>query len=387
MLDKTLLCISMTPWKGDYLKSTVELMKGLTSYANVVFVDYQYTWKDVFSGAIGSSKTIPWKKIVGIEKRYLVQNNVTVFTPPPIIPSFWIKNEKLFDWVNTINQKIILKSIQRFLRKTNVKPNTVLTAFNPFVGLGVENFFPKLPHIYYCYDDISEAHWLKTHGGRLEKKLMKQVDACIFTSEQLKELKGTQSKKTYLIKNGVDTVIFKPFAKKYPYSDHSLIKVGYVGSIDDRLDHQLIKATAEICPSVEFHFIGRVVHPEIKEFLKHPSIRFHPSVSIPEVPSVMAKLDIGIIPYVKNKFTKAIYPLKINEYLAVGLPVIMTSFAELKDFDSVVSYANTPDEFKKEIEDAALTDSSSLINQRVLFASENSWSNRSKDLYSIIFNE
>ena len=35
-------------------------------------------------------------------------------------------------------------------------------------------------------------------------------------------------------------------------------------------------------------------------------------------------------PFVKNDFTRGVYPLKINEYLAVGLPVVSTRFSVIE---------------------------------------------------------
>jgi hypothetical protein len=62
----------------------------------------------------------------------------------------------------------------------------------------------------------------------------------------------------------------------------------------------------------------------------------------------LAKYDLGIIPYKMNEVNRNIYPLKINEYLAVGVPVVMTAFADLTDFKSTVKAASSR-EFLKPI--------------------------------------
>jgi hypothetical protein len=60
----------------------------------------------------------------------------------------------------------------------------------------------------------------------------------------------------------------------------------------------------------------------------------------------LAKYDLGIIPYKMNEVNRNIYPLKINEYLAVGVPVVMTAFADLTDFKSTVKAASSREFFK-----------------------------------------
>jgi hypothetical protein len=59
----------------------------------------------------------------------------------------------------------------------------------------------------------------------------------------------------------------------------------------------------------------------------------------------LAKYDLGIIPYKMNEVNRNIYPLKINEYLAVGVPVVMTAFADLTDFKSTVKAASSREFF------------------------------------------
>ena len=43
--------------------------------------------------------------------------------------------------------------------------------------------------------------------------------------------------------------------------------------------------------------------------------------------------DCGIIPYKINKFTDAVYPSKLNEFLSLGKPVITTNFYEMNYFN------------------------------------------------------
>jgi hypothetical protein len=60
-------------------------------------------------------------------------------------------------------------------------------------------------------------------------------------------------------------------------------------------------------------------------------------------------MQVGIIPFVKNGFTKNIYPMKINQYLAYGMPVVTTDFADLSDFGDLIYYS-TADKFVNNLE-------------------------------------
>ena len=53
--------------------------------------------------------------------------------------------------------------------------------------------------------------------------------------------------------------------------------------------------------------------------------------------------DAAVIPFVHSPQTRAIYPLKLNEYLAAGLPVVATPFADMSGFEDLVRLADDPE--------------------------------------------
>ncbi|MBP6672357.1 MAG: teichuronic acid biosynthesis glycosyltransferase tuaH, partial [Bacteroidetes bacterium] len=91
-----------------------------------------------------------------------------------------------------------------------------------------------------------------------------------------------------------------------------------------------------------------------------------------------------IIPFAKNEFNRSVYPLKVNEYLAAGKPVVMTDFAELPEFCGVVHSASTIMEFADFITLAIASDSDEHRKLRRDFAQYHSWTHRANDLSSII---
>ena len=50
--------------------------------------------------------------------------------------------------------------------------------------------------------------------------------------------------------------------------------------------------------------------------------------------------DAGLIPYARNELTNGIFPMKVYEYLAAGLPVVAT---ELPSIAGVAEVARAPD--------------------------------------------
>jgi hypothetical protein len=63
-------------------------------------------------------------------------------------------------------------------------------------------------------------------------------------------------------------------------------------------------------------------------------------------------MDVCLLPYKANDYTKYIYPLKLNEYLAGGKPIVGTAIRSLLDFAHVIKLASTQEEWSR-----ALTES------------------------------
>ncbi len=76
--------------------------------------------------------------------------------------------------------------------------------------------------------------------------------------------------------------------------------------------------------------------PELVNFKllkKQKNIKFFGQISHEKIPETLSNFDVGIIPYKVNLFTNSIYPLKLNEYLAAGLPVISTGIKTILEFN------------------------------------------------------
>lgn len=98
----------------------------------------------------------------------------------------------------------------------------------------------------------------------------------------------------------------------------------------------------------------------------------------------MKNYDVGLIPFVKNEFTKGVYPLKINEYLAAGMAVVMTDFVDLQDFNESCRIPNDPEEFTLAVGQYIHEDSFEQKLNRASIAAQNSWEYRTEAIYKII---
>ena len=145
-----------------------------------------------------------------------------------------------------------------------------------------------------------------------------KVDGIITTSDYLNNEKIKLNKNCFVVKNGVDFPHFSKFSKTDIYQ-HERKKVGFIGSLDPRFDINTVEYAIEKLTNYDFEFIGDMRNLIMKSRLsKYPNVQFFDPVQPNELPELLAKYDVGIIPYIVNEVNKNIYPLKINEYLAIS---------------------------------------------------------------------
>jgi glycosyltransferase involved in cell wall biosynthesis len=118
---------------------------------------------------------------------------------------------------------------------------------------------------------------------------------------------------------------------------------------------------------------------------KLPNIVWAGSRRLQDLPPLLQYMDVVLIPFLKNTLTKSIYPLKINEYLAAGKPVVATSFSDdIRTFAHCAYIANTSEDFVQYIDQAIAENNPEKINQRTATAATNTWEARIQDLHKLI---
>jgi len=385
---KNIICISQTTWYGEFTKSTVQLLSLLAAKNNIFFVEYPFTVKDVIMSILGKQRA-QVARMFGFKKRIQTiktpfETTINHLVMPPVLPVDFIKNETIFNFFFGINAFIYKYQLKKIIKKYQLNNPIIITAYNPMYGLAMVGKLKEFLNIYYCYDGMdTQRH--KSRIYDIETEFCKKVDGIITTSDYLNSEKLKLNKESFVVKNGVDFNLFVPHAKKSVSENTLEKKVGYIGTLDFRFDIDIMEFAIKNLPQVTFEFTGYLLNHQIVERLStYKNVSFFCSVKAEEVPKLLAKYDAGIIPYKMDEVNKNIYPLKINEYLAVGVPVIMTAFANLTDFENMVSSAKTKEIFKECIENELTNDSLSQIEKRISFAKQNSWEGRAVEFENIL---
>ena len=361
------LILGLPRWEGDYQKSTVELAKELSQFHRVLYVEYTPTWKDTKGPRSGTIRQI--------------HDSLWVLTPPSLLPIQWISSKNGYDRWLTWNAWMLRRAIRKELNSLHFTNLISINAFQPALGTKLLGTLGETKTFYYAYDEMSAAAWLKKHGPRYEDQFLRQVTGAIVSSSGLYQTKSKLQPNIHLITNGVETTLFDQV--RYPYQPKPIL--GYIGALDDRLDGPLLQAIAQAFPHHTLQLIGKLTHPPLQEALKDfPNVEWVGPVSPTHIGDYLRHFQVGLIPFLTNPFTRNIYPMKINQYLALGMPVVSTGFADLSSFGNSISVAETTPQFLQSLQTALLDDGPENQKIRKDVAWQNAWPAKAQQLSNII---
>lgn len=297
----------------------------------------------------------------------------------------------LFNCLNKINNKKSARWIQKYLKELDFGEYTFFIDTDIYRSQYLKEYLKPNLSIYYRRDYIIGVPYWKKHGSRLEPLLAAKSDLVMGNSSLFCNELKQYNPNTYLLETGVNIDLYdgnKHYEIPKDVVDIPKPIVGYVGTIYSfRLNEPLLCNIAEKRPEYNFVFTGPV--DEIFKESKLQSLKnvfFTGSKKLDELPSYIAAFDVCINPQIVNDITIGNYPLKIDEYLAMGKPTVATITHTMKEvFSAYVHLADSLESYLNLIDKAILeVNNSSKKEERINFALTHSWENRAKDLYHLI---
>lgn len=295
----------------------------------------------------------------------------------------------VFDFFNKINNKKIFEYTKKvaaelgFNDAIHLIDNDIYRSFYSRQILS-----PKLS-VYYRRDNVQPYAYWKKHAVRLEPRLIEKSNLVVCNSPQLADYAKSFNDNSYDVGQGVDLSAYDPEMKfSVPQALQAIPqpRIGYIGDINSmRLDADLIYELAKSKPGYSFVMIGN----EDKVFAAHalhslPNVYFTGSIAKQQVPEYMNALDVCLNPQLVNEITIGNYPRKVDEYLALGKPVIATRTHTMELFRDHVYLCNDITDYKNAVEKALLENTPENQQRRITFARSHSWKNNVQQIYNQI---
>ena len=290
-------------------------------------------------------------------------------------------------YINLINQKAFQPFLLAALRDLHIH--------NPVLIVGQAQALPLISVldpalcIYHCSDELASVSGFPKSYASMEIELMKVCDAVVATSESLAATKRSYHNRVLTVPNAADYHHFSQAASEV-YTVPSDLKsipgpiIGYVGSMYEWLDYNLIYQLAVQKPQWSFVFIGPGPNRMEERIKMLPNVHLLGARKYDEVPRYIQGFEVAWIPFIFHDVTIKASPIKFYEYLASGRPIVATRLPDLEKFSSVSHLASTPAEFLAALAAALNDDLPNCRSERMTVARHHSWDARFEDIQRLI---
>jgi glycosyltransferase involved in cell wall biosynthesis len=247
-----------------------------------------------------------------------------------------------------LNERLLPALVRRAVRRLGLE-HPILWAYVPQAEVLIGALEPSLV-IYHCVDDIAAQDRIDTQSFRAaETRFAARADLVLASAPALAKRLRTISSNVLDAPNVADTELFSRALEPGPLDPGMAAlptpRIVFTGAIVAvKLDLPLLASLARLRPSWSFALVGPIGPGEpdadISAIIGEPNIHLLGPRSYGELPDVLRAADAGLIPYARNPLTESIFPMKVYEYLAAGLPVVAT---ELPALAEVTEVATAPD--------------------------------------------
>jgi GT2 family glycosyltransferase/glycosyltransferase involved in cell wall biosynthesis len=197
------------------------------------------------------------------------------------------------------------------------------------------------------HSDFPEAD--RASIAALEHRLLEHADLVVYVSHVLlDDERARTGDRAHFLDHGVDVDHFQARAEADLPADLRAVpapRAGFFGALDDFVvDFDLLERVAAELPDVSLVLIGDATHP-MERFDKYPNVHWLGFRSYDTIPAYGSGFAVALMPWQDNEWIRHSNPIKLKEYLALGLPVVSTGFAELDHYTDRVRAADSHADF------------------------------------------
>lgn len=310
-----------------------------------------------------------------------IQENLWNLYPNVMIESInWIPFQGIFEWLNKRNNQLFAQSIQNTIHNLGFENIILFNDNDMFRSFHLKELLEPATSLYYSRDFMLAVDYWKKHGEKLEPELIAKSDICVANSTYLADYCKQYNPQSFYVGQGCELDLFMQTEGLPKPADMLAIPspiIGYVGALQSiRLDIDVLMHISQSKPEWNLVLVG----PEddvFKSSLLHQckNVFFIGSKDPSALPQYIHAFDVCINPQIVNQVTIGNYPRKIDEYLAVGKPVVATKTEAMRIFKEHCYLAEGQESYVECIAKALESNNPELANQRKAFAAGHTWEN------------
>jgi len=390
MKNKHIVVLGQQDWESTIGSNNINIAKEFAKHNKVLYVDYAPDRNTLLSQ---KDNPLVQKKLAyalkgknGIE---LAQENLWVLYPATVLESInWLPEGWVYDFFNKRNNKRLANCILNATKKLGFDQYILFNDSLISRAYYLKELLQPSFYIYYSRDNFSSQPFFQKHAVREEKDIIQKADLVVANSNQLAQIAQRYNPHSYDIGQGCDLSLYDPNQTTVPEDMVALPRpiIGYTGFLTSmRLSIALLEHVAQSHPEWSVVLIG----PEDEAFKNSAlhrlkNVHFLGNKKPEELGAYIGAFDVAINPQLVNELTQGNYPRKIDEYLAMGKPVVATKTEFMQYFEQYCYLSTDQASCVACIEQALTEDSDTLHRERIAFAHTHSWENNVQKIYDLV---
>ncbi|WP_254053880.1 glycosyltransferase [Singulisphaera sp. GP187] len=287
----------------------------------------------------------------------LVESRPNLWEHELVLPTGWMKR------FPTLGMRPIRRTIQHWHQRHAPDARLALVMSYPYYLHLSASLRPDF-QIYYNIDDYS-LYWpaYADQIKMLERKAALESDLTICVSrvraEELRAAVPEAAAKIRHLPHGAPTTSLTEHPWELPAPPPADIAslprplLGFVGSVEDRLDWKLLIRLSEALPEASIVLVGQTNvqksdswHADYQQCLARPNVHAVGWRPQNEINLYNRAFDVCMIPYLTDHpFNIACCPTKILDYMVTGRPIVSTALPECQLYPHLLEVAADSDAF------------------------------------------
>ena len=337
---RDIVCVGFADWESELWTNQQHLMSRLARRNRVLFVE-----------SLGLRRP----QLAGRDLRRIARRLRRGLAPPRQLDGVHVLSPLVLPFhgrasARALNARLLPALVGRAARRLGMS-SPLLWGYVPQAEALLDALAPSSV-VYHCVDDIAAQKGVDADGFRAaEQRFARRADLVLASAPALAERMRALNDHVVYAPNVADTELFAGALEPGPVDPAVQALPGPViafcgAVVATKLDLELLVALARLRPGWSFALVGPVgvgdPSTDVSALRAEPNVHLLGSRPYAALPNVLRGAHATLIPYALNELTRSIFPMKVYEYLAAGLPVVATPLPSLRDAPEIVFAADAP---------------------------------------------
>lgn len=337
---RDIVCVGFADWKAEQWTNQQHLMSRLAARNRVLFVE-----------SLGLRRP----SVSGRDLSRMARRLRRGLAPPEHVDGLHVLSPLVIPLhsnpaVRAVNARLLPRLVGRAAGRLGLR-HPILWGYAPQAEVLLDVLRPSFV-VYHSVDDIAAQKGVDAESFRAaEERYARRADLVLASAPPLARRLRKLNPNVLDAPNVADTDLFARALEPGPVDPAMAAlpepRVVFVGAIvATKLDQDLLVGLARARPDWSFALVGAVglgdPRGDVSALVREPNIHLLGRRPYAELPAVLRGAAAGLIPYALNPLTASVFPMKVYEYLAAGLPVVATPLPSLEGVEEVAFAANAP---------------------------------------------